>query len=149
MAFAAFCTSETSGSTSASAVFFRSNIAMRSGRLQILGLIGASVAVRWLSWAWWHACHDANPNARTLLDELNKPYVITARARSATGQIASLKVSVRIAITHPFISTVGLLLPTCEFPVKRSCQWFSICLRPDLLLRALLAHDMYLAGSSS
>ena len=46
-----------------------------------------------------------------LLDELEKPYVTTARAKGVPPLKLLLKYPVRIAI-NPFISTIGLLLPT-------------------------------------
>jgi peptide/nickel transport system permease protein len=46
-----------------------------------------------------------------LLDELGKPYVVTARARGAIPWRLVLKYPVRVAI-NPLISTVGYLLPS-------------------------------------
>ena len=45
-----------------------------------------------------------------LLDELNKPYVITARAKGLPKARLILKYPVRIAL-NPFVSTVGWVLP--------------------------------------
>ncbi|WP_217540084.1 ABC transporter permease subunit, partial [Stenotrophomonas sp. GbtcB23] len=45
-----------------------------------------------------------------LLDELNKPYVVTARAYGLSERRLLLKYPVRIAL-NPFVSTVGWVLP--------------------------------------
>ena len=45
-----------------------------------------------------------------LLDELSKPYVVTARAKGLPGWRLVLKYPVRVAI-NPFISGIGSLLP--------------------------------------
>jgi peptide/nickel transport system permease protein len=46
-----------------------------------------------------------------LLDELAKPYVVTARAKGLPGWRLVLKYPVRVAI-NPFISGIGSLLPS-------------------------------------
>ncbi len=45
-----------------------------------------------------------------LLDELGKPYVVTARAKGAASWRLIVKYPVRVAI-NPLVSTVGYLLP--------------------------------------
>src|SRR5262249_27872896 len=45
-----------------------------------------------------------------LLDELRKPYVVTARARGLAEHRVILKYPVRVAL-NPFASTIGYLLP--------------------------------------
>src|SRR6185503_12219780 len=45
-----------------------------------------------------------------LLDELRKPYVMTARARGVPERRVILKYPVRVAL-NPFASTIGYLLP--------------------------------------
>ena len=45
-----------------------------------------------------------------LLDELSKPYVVTARAKGVSPAKLIIKYPVRVAI-NPLISTVGYLLP--------------------------------------
>ena len=52
-----------------------------------------------------------------LLDELGKPYVVTARAKGMAPWRLVLKYPVRVAI-NPLISTVGYLLPALEVPSK-------------------------------
>ena len=45
-----------------------------------------------------------------LLDELRKPYVVTARAKGLPERRVILKYPVRVAL-NPFASTIGYLLP--------------------------------------
>ena len=81
-----------------------------------------------------------------LLDELSKPYVVAARARGLSKWALILKYPVRIAL-NPFISTVGYVLP---YIVSGSIVVSIVLSLPTvgpLLLRALLAQDMYLAGT--
>ena len=54
-----------------------------------------------------------------LLDELNKPYVITARAKGLSESQADLKYPVRIAL-NPFVSTIGWVLPAARSPARPS-----------------------------
>ena len=98
----------------------------------IVGLGGTAVTMRILR---------AN-----LLDELNKPYVITARAKGVRPVKLLFKYPLRIAI-NPFISTVGLLLPTLISGEAIVSMVLNLPTTGPLLLRALLAQDMYLAGS--
>ena len=98
----------------------------------IVGLGGTAVTMRILR---------AN-----LLDELNKPYVVTARAKGVKPVKLLMKYPLRIAI-NPFISTVGLLLPTLISGEAIVSMVLNLPTTGPLLLRALLAQDMYLAGS--
>jgi len=81
-----------------------------------------------------------------LLDELNKPYVVTARAKGVGPIKLILKYPLRIAI-NPFISTIGLLLPTLISGEAIVSMVLSLPTTGPLLLQALMAQDMYLAGS--
>ncbi|MCZ6888011.1 MAG: ABC transporter permease, partial [Gammaproteobacteria bacterium] len=81
-----------------------------------------------------------------LLDELNKPYVVTARAKGVRPIKLVLKYPLRIAI-NPFISTLGLLLPTLISGEAIVSMVLNLPTTGPLLLQALLAQDMYLAGS--
>ena len=56
----------------------------------------------------WNSRHNAVLRA-TLLDELNKPYVTTARAKGLPEWKVILKYPVRIAI-NPLVSTIGYFL---------------------------------------
>jgi peptide/nickel transport system permease protein len=81
-----------------------------------------------------------------LLDELRKPYVVTARARGVSERRVILKYPVRVAL-NPFASTVGYLLP---YVVSGSIIVSLVLSLPTvgpLLLRSLVAQDMFLAGT--
>lgn len=81
-----------------------------------------------------------------LLDELRKPYVVTARAKGLSELRAILKYPVRVAL-NPFISTVGYTLP---YLVSGSIIVSIVLSLPTvgpLLLKALIAQDMLLAGT--
>ena len=81
-----------------------------------------------------------------LLDELNKPYVVTARAKGVKPVKLIFKYPLRIAI-NPFISTLGLLLPTLISGEAIVSMVLNLPTTGRMLLQALLAQDMYLAGS--
>jgi peptide/nickel transport system permease protein len=81
-----------------------------------------------------------------LLDELRRPYVVTARARGLPEYRVILKYPVRVAL-NPFASTVGYLLP---YVVSGSIIVSLVLSLPTvgpLLLKALVAQDMFLAGT--
>ncbi len=81
-----------------------------------------------------------------LLDELRKPYVMTARARGLTETRVILRYPVRVAL-NPFISTIGYLLP---YVVSGSIIVSLVLSLPTvgpLLLKALIAQDVFLAGT--
>ena len=82
----------------------------------------------------------------TLLDELQKPYVITARAKGLPEWRVILKYPVRLAI-NPMISTIGWLLPAVvggELVVSKVLNLPTV---GPIILAATLAQDMYLAGA--
>ncbi|MEM7132721.1 MAG: ABC transporter permease [Chloroflexota bacterium] len=81
-----------------------------------------------------------------LLDELRKPYVTTARAKGLSEFRLLLKYPVRIAL-NPFISTIGWTLPVLVSGSAIVSVVLSLPTTGPLLLRALIAQDMYLAGS--
>ena len=81
-----------------------------------------------------------------LLDELGKPYVMTARARGLSEWHVILKYPVRVAL-NPFASTIGYTLP---YIVSGSIIVSLVLGLPTvgpLLLKALIAQDMFLAGT--
>lgn len=81
-----------------------------------------------------------------LLDELRRPYVATARARGLAEWRVIVKYPVRAAL-NPFASTIGYLLP---FVVSGSIVISVVLSLPTVgpvLLRALVAQDMFLAGA--
>jgi peptide/nickel transport system permease protein len=82
----------------------------------------------------------------TLLDELQKPYVVTARAKGLPEWRVILKYPVRLAI-NPMISTIGWLLPAVvggELVVSKVLNLPTV---GPIILAATLAQDMYLAGA--
>jgi peptide/nickel transport system permease protein len=81
-----------------------------------------------------------------LLDELNKPYVVTARAKGVSETKLLLKYPVRIAI-NPFISIIGWLLPQAISATTITSLVLSLPTIGPVLLQALLSQDMYLAGT--
>ncbi len=98
----------------------------------ILGLAGMAEVVRIMR---------AN-----LLDELRKPYVVTARAKGLAETRVILKYPVRAAL-NPFASTIGYLFP---FIVSGSIIVSLVLSLPTvgpLLFRALIAQDLFLAGT--
>jgi peptide/nickel transport system permease protein len=81
-----------------------------------------------------------------LLDELRRPYVVTARARGLPEKRVIMKYPVRAAL-NPFASTIGYLLP---FMVSGSVIISVVLSLPTvgpLLLRSLLSQDMLLAST--
>jgi peptide/nickel transport system permease protein len=81
-----------------------------------------------------------------LLDELHKPYVVTARSRGVPERRLLIKYPVRVAL-NPFVSTVGWVLPLLLSGEVIVAQVLGLQTTGPLLLRALLSQDMYLAGS--
>jgi peptide/nickel transport system permease protein len=81
-----------------------------------------------------------------LLDELSKPYVTTARAKGMSEFELLLRYPVRLAL-NPLISTLGWILPAVISGEIIVSVVMSLPTTGPLLLRALLAQDMYLAGS--
>ena len=81
-----------------------------------------------------------------LLDELSKPYVVTARAKGLSERRLLFKYPVRIAL-NPFVSTVGWVLPTLVSGAAIVSIVLSLPTTGPMLLDALMGQDMYLAGS--
>ncbi|MGL0866686.1 ABC transporter permease [Vibrio vulnificus] len=80
-----------------------------------------------------------------LLDELKKPYVKTARAKGQTEAKLIMKYPVRIAIL-PIVSTIGWMLPALLGADIIVSQVMNIPTLGPLMLSALRAQDMYVAG---
>lgn len=98
----------------------------------IIGLAGMAEVVRILR---------AN-----LLDELRKPYVVTARAKGLSETRVIIKYPVRAAM-NPFASTIGYIFP---FLVSGSIIVSLVLSLPTvgpLLYKALIAQDLFLAGT--
>jgi len=81
-----------------------------------------------------------------LLDELKKPYVITAMAKGVRPMKQLLKYPVRMALNR-FISGIGGLFPQLVSGGAIVGMALSLPTVGPLLLAALFSEDMYLAGS--
>jgi peptide/nickel transport system permease protein len=98
----------------------------------ILGLSGSASLIRTMR---------AN-----LLDELNKPYVETARAKGVKESTLIWRYPVRVAL-NPFVSTIGWALPGLVSGSTIVSIVLSLATTGPLLLRALISQDMFLAGA--
>ena len=81
-----------------------------------------------------------------LLDELNKPYVTTARAKGLSEWRLVLRYPARLAL-NPLVSTIGWYLPALFSGSLIVATVMNLPNIGPLLLRALVNQDMYLAGS--
>jgi peptide/nickel transport system permease protein len=81
-----------------------------------------------------------------LLDELNKPYVVTARAKGLPEWKVILKYPVRMAL-NPLVSTLGYLLPVLMSGSVIVSVVLGLPTEGPLLLRALLAEDMFVSAT--
>lgn len=81
-----------------------------------------------------------------LLDELRKPYVVTARAKGLSETKLILKYPVRVAI-NPLVSTIGWTLPELVSGIAITAIVLNLPTSGPLLLGALMSQDMHLAGS--
>jgi peptide/nickel transport system permease protein len=81
-----------------------------------------------------------------LLDELQKPYVVTAKAKGLPPVKALLKYPLRMSL-NPFIADIGNLLPQIISGAAIVSIVMSLPTTGPMLLRALQTQDMYLAGS--
>ncbi|MBT7612692.1 MAG: ABC transporter permease, partial [Rhodospirillaceae bacterium] len=81
-----------------------------------------------------------------LLDELQKQYVVTARAKGLPAGRALVKYPLRMAL-NPFIADIGNLLPQVISGAVIVSVVLSLPTTGPILLRALQTQDMYLAGS--
>ncbi len=81
-----------------------------------------------------------------LLDELQKQYVVTARAKGLHPLKALFKYPLRMAL-NPFVSDIGSLLPHVISGAAIVSVVMSLPTTGPMLLDALRSQDMYLAGS--
>ena len=81
-----------------------------------------------------------------LLDELQKQYVVTARAKGLHPFKVLFKYPLRMAL-NPFISDIGSLLPQVISGAAIVSVVMSLPTTGPMLLDALRSQDMYLAGS--
>ena len=100
--------------------------------LFIIGLAGTGATIRVMR--------------NNLLDELQKQYVITARSKGVSETRLLFKYPVRMAM-NPVMSTIGWLLPAIFAGEVLVSLILGLQTVGPLLLRAVLAQDMFLAGS--
>src|SRR5437660_9608902 len=81
-----------------------------------------------------------------LLDELQKQYVVTARAKGLPPIRTLFKYPLRMAL-NPFISDIGSLLPHVISAAAIVSVVLALPTIGPMLLDALCSQDMYLAGS--
>jgi len=81
-----------------------------------------------------------------LLDELQKQYVVTARAKGLHPFKALIKYPLRMALNF-FIADIGSILPAIISGAEITAIVLSLETTGPLLIRALKSQDMYLAGS--
>jgi len=81
-----------------------------------------------------------------LLDELRKPYVVTARARGLPERKLVAAYPLRVAL-NPFIATVGWILPGLFDGEVLVATVLGLDTTGPLLLSSLLNQDMQVAGS--
>ncbi len=81
-----------------------------------------------------------------LLDELQKQYVVTGRAKGLAPFKLLVKYPLRMAL-NPFIADIGSLLPQVVSGAAIVSVVLSLPTTGPMLLAALQSQDMYLAGS--
>ena len=81
-----------------------------------------------------------------LLDELQKPYYVTAKAKGLPPWKALAKYPLRMSL-NPFIADIGSLLPEFISGSALVSVVLSLPTTGPILVRALQTQDMYLAGS--
>jgi peptide/nickel transport system permease protein len=80
-----------------------------------------------------------------LLDELNQPYVETARSMGLSEIKMLIKYPLRMAL-NPMISNIGMVLPQLISSSTITAIVLSIPTTAPMLYQALLSQDIYLAG---
>ena len=81
-----------------------------------------------------------------LLDELQKQYVVTARAKGLAPGKVLRKYPLRMALNF-FVSDIGSILPSMISGAEVTAIVLSLETTGPMLIRALQSQDMYLAGS--
>lgn len=81
-----------------------------------------------------------------LLDELEKQYVVTARAKGLSEARTLLKYPLRLAL-NPFIADIGNVLPHIISGAAVVSVVLDLNTTGQMLVNALQSQDMYLAGS--
>ncbi|HEX2213385.1 MAG TPA: ABC transporter permease [Mycobacterium sp.] len=114
-----------------------------------LAKFGDLMAHLWIPIVIWGTAGTAG-NIRVLranlLDELRKPYVVAARARGMPEGKMMIMYPVRVAM-NPFFSTIGWILPGLIAADAITSKVLNLPTTGPLMLRALLAQNMYLAGA--
>lgn len=80
-----------------------------------------------------------------LMDELNKPYVETARSKGLSERRLLWKYPVRHAL-NPFVSTIGWVLPSLVAGEVIVSIVLNLPTSGPVLLDALMSQDMYVAA---
>jgi peptide/nickel transport system permease protein len=80
-----------------------------------------------------------------VLDELNKPYVVAARARGISETRLLVRYPVRMALI-PFVADIGNLLPSLVSGSVIVSVVLSLPTVGPILVRALQAQDLFLSG---
>ncbi|RFC63950.1 MULTISPECIES: ABC transporter permease [Mesorhizobium] len=81
-----------------------------------------------------------------LLDELQKQYVVTARAKGLSPFRTLVKYPLRMSLNF-FISDIGSILPAIISGAEITAIVLSLETTGPMLIKALQSQDMYLAGS--
>lgn len=81
-----------------------------------------------------------------LLDELHKPYVVTAKAKGVSPGRLLIRYPLRMSL-NPFIADIGNLLPQLVSGATIVSVVLSLPTTGPMLLSALQSQDMYLAGT--
>jgi peptide/nickel transport system permease protein len=81
-----------------------------------------------------------------LLDELQKQYVVTARAKGLHPFKALIKYPLRMSLNF-FVSDIGSILPSIISGAEIVAIVLSLETTGPMLIKALQSQDMYLAGS--
>ncbi|MFD2263151.1 ABC transporter permease [Lacibacterium aquatile] len=81
-----------------------------------------------------------------LLDELHKPYVVTAKAKGVAPGRLLIRYPLRMSL-NPFIADIGNLLPQLVSGATIVSVVLSLPTTGPMLLSALQSQDMYLAGT--
>ncbi len=82
----------------------------------------------------------------TMLDEIRKPYVTTARAKGVAETKLLIKYPARVAI-NPIVSTIGWILPQIVSGATITAIVLDLPTTGPMYLQALKSQDMYLAGT--
>jgi peptide/nickel transport system permease protein len=95
----------------------------------------------------WHELASLQRVMRAnLLDELPKPYVLSARAGGLSERRVIWGYPVRVAL-NPFVSAIGFVLPELISTATIVSIVLSLPMTGPLYLNALQSQDMYLAGA--